>query len=403
MDALVGLFGEHPVPLEYSGVDCSNNCLYCFAKAYSCKSSDYTKFQSLIRNLDSRQSLAAELFKAGQPVLLSNRSDPFCENNYRETLSVLKLLRQFSNGIYFQTKTGPAIEEALKILDGKQNVAWYITVTCADDAMSKVIESNAPPTSERLDWAKRLAKAGYHVIVAFNPLVEAWMPTKQLDKIIATLVKDGVEDFYFDFLHLEEKRKYPAVLLETTGKTMEYYNSIDAFLDVEEAIFSLQKFDHVHCRYHNQRQGDFVYARLISTLQGGFLPVSSFECYIDEAVQQGVNVFYWEDFYDWIRQDNEELFEREFPVAWLERYVYIQSRQVYMEHPPLHCYKDLLKLIWNDKRFACSLQNHIKYKSLGTDDCGDVILGLRSLVIDQEGRFMRERKGRFIELFDHQI
>ena len=81
MDALVGLFGEHPVPLEYSGVDCSNNCLYCFAKAYSCKESDYQKFQSLIRNLDKRQSLAAELFKDGQPVCLSNRSDPFCESN----------------------------------------------------------------------------------------------------------------------------------------------------------------------------------------------------------------------------------------------------------------------------------------------------------------------------------
>ena len=183
MDALVGLFGGHPVPLEYSGVDCSNNCLYCFAKAYSCKESDYRKFQSLIRNLDSRQNLAAELFKAGQPVLLSNRSDPFCENNYRETLSVLKLLRQIPNGIYFQTKCGPAIEGALEILGDKQNVAWYITVTCADDEMSKAIEPNAPPTSERLDWAKRLAKAGYHVIVAFNPLVEAWMPKKQLDKI----------------------------------------------------------------------------------------------------------------------------------------------------------------------------------------------------------------------------
>jgi len=95
MDALVGLFGEHPVPLEYSGVDCSNNCLYCFAKAYSCKESDYKKFQGLIRNLDKRHSLAAELFKDGQPVLLSNRSDPFCERNCRETLSVLKLIRQF--------------------------------------------------------------------------------------------------------------------------------------------------------------------------------------------------------------------------------------------------------------------------------------------------------------------
>ena len=220
MDALVGLFGGHPVPLEYSGVDCSNNCLYCFAKAYSCKESDYRKFQSLIRNLDKRQNLAAELFKAGQPVLLSNRSDPFCENNYRETLSVLKLLRQFPNGIYFQTKTGEAIEDVLEILDGKQNVAWYITVTCADDEMSKKVEPGAPPTSERLEWAFDLAKVGYHVIVAFNPLVEAWMPTKALNRIFDKCMKNGIKDFYFDSLHWEKKRKYPDGLLALTERTV---------------------------------------------------------------------------------------------------------------------------------------------------------------------------------------
>jgi DNA repair photolyase len=131
------------VPLEYSGVDCTNHCQYCFAKGYSCRESDYQKFQKLIRHLDKRKNLAAELFKTGKPVLLSNRSDPFCEANRRETSSVLKLLRQFPNGIYFQTKTGDGMEEALEIMGEKQNVAWYITVTCADDELSKKLEPNA--------------------------------------------------------------------------------------------------------------------------------------------------------------------------------------------------------------------------------------------------------------------
>jgi len=73
MDALVGLFGGHPVPLEYSGVDCSNNCQYCFAKGYSCRESDYTKFQNLIRNLDKRENLAAELYKPGRICCRSRR------------------------------------------------------------------------------------------------------------------------------------------------------------------------------------------------------------------------------------------------------------------------------------------------------------------------------------------
>jgi hypothetical protein len=122
MDAGIGLWLGHPVPLEYSGTTCSHACKYCFARGYGNRKSDYHKCQSLIRNLDKRDNLAAELFKAGHPVLLSNRSDPFCENNYRETLSVLKLLRQFPNGIFLQTKTGTGLEDAIEILEGKENI-----------------------------------------------------------------------------------------------------------------------------------------------------------------------------------------------------------------------------------------------------------------------------------------
>jgi len=403
MDALVGLFGGHPVPLEYSGVDCSNNCMYCFAKGYSCRESDYHKFQSLIRNLDKRDNLVAELFKDGQPVLLSNRSDPFCEANRRETLSVLKLLRQFSNGIYFQTKTGEGMEEALEILDGKENVAWYITVMCADDELSKKIEPGAPPTSERLDWAKRLANAGYHVIVAFNPLVEAWMPKKKLDKIITRLIKEGVEDFYFDALHLEKKRNYPEGLLNLIGKTIDYIESEDNDWETESLVLDVMEGKEAHFYLSWAMQADKVYTRLISVLGGGFRPVESFLLLMEEAMKEGYSQFGWDIFYAWMCVGNEALFEKELPTSWLERYTYIQQRQVYMEHPPLKNYKDLLRLIWNDKRFACSLLNHRGYKSLKKDECGDAVMVPRSLAIDQRGRLVRDREGRFIEFQDHQF
>jgi hypothetical protein len=102
-------------------------------------------------------------------------------------------------------------------------------------------------------------------------------------------------------------------------------------------------------------------------------------------------------------EGNEALFEKELPTSWLERYTYIQQRQVYMEHPPLTSYKDLLRLIWNDKRFNCSLLNHRGYKSLERDDCGNVVLVPRSLVIDQRGRLVRDHEGRLIEFQDHQF
>ena len=398
MDALVGLFGGHPVPLEYSGVDCSNNCLYCFAKAYSCKESDYQKFQSLIRNLDKRHSLAAELFKAGQPVLLSNRSDPFCGHNYRETLSVLKLLRQSPNGIYFQTKTGKAIEDALEILDGKQNVAWYITVTCADDELSKKIEPNAPPTSERLDWAVYLAEMGYMVILAFNPLVAKWMPKKVLSEIIDVTISAGVRNFYFDSLHVEKKRSYPPALLESAGVSVDYLNSQEVHWDTENYVLDIMEGREAEFILPGAMDGNFVYLTLIDVLGGGFRTVSSYLACIEYGLANGYTGFTWDSFYAFMSKGNEAFFERKFPVSWMERYTYVQQRQVYQEHPPLKSYKDLLKLIWNDQRFNCSLLNHRGYKSLEKDDCGNAVLVPRSLIVDDRGRLVRDREGRIIEL-----
>jgi len=66
---------------------------------------------------------------------------------------------------------------------------WKTPFTCADDELSKKLEPNAPPTSERLDWAVHLAEMGYMVILAFNPLVEKWMPKKALETIGACPIK----------------------------------------------------------------------------------------------------------------------------------------------------------------------------------------------------------------------
>src|SRR5262249_22095553 len=124
-----------------------------------------------------------------------------------------------------------------------------------------------------------------------------------------------------------------------------------------------------------------VYLRLIEVLGGGFRPVESYLTCIEHGLSEGFAGFTWESFYEWMSEGNEALFKKELPLSWMERYTYIQQRQVYMEHPPLSSYKDLLKLIWNDKRFTCSLLNHRGYKSLEKDDCGNVVLVPRSLII----------------------
>jgi hypothetical protein len=145
-------------------------------------------------------------------------------------------------------------------------------------------------------------------------------------------------------------------------------------------------------------KSSLVYLNLIKVLGDGFRPVESYLTCIEHGLAEGFSGFTWESCYEWMSEGNEALFEKKLPLSWMERYTYIQQRQVYMEHPPLSSYKDLLKLIWNDKRFTCSLLNHRGYKSLEKDECGNVVLVPRSLVIDGRGRLMRDREGSMIEL-----
>ena len=114
-------------------------------------------------------------------------------------------------------------------------------MTCADDDMSTKVEPGAPPTSERLDWAVHLAEMGYMVILAFNPLVEKWMPQKALENILDVSILAGIRNFYFDSLHLEKKRTYPKELLELTGVTAEYLDSVEVDWDTENYVLDVME------------------------------------------------------------------------------------------------------------------------------------------------------------------
>jgi len=63
----------------------------------------------------------------------------------------------------------------------------------------------------------------------------------------------------------------------------------------------------------------------------GFRHVESYLTCIKHGLAEGFSGFTWDLFYKWMSEGNEALFEKELPLSWMERYTYIQQRQIYMK------------------------------------------------------------------------
>lgn len=203
LQAYAGEFTVSPIPLELTMNYCSHKCAYCFAnlnqpdRKYDAKST--------IRALAARGgSLCSELIKSGAPILLSNRTDPFANSNYKQAAALIELTNQMGIKLAFQTKGGRGIEDAIAALSYRAH--WYISIAFTDDKLREKIEPGATPIEERITLAKRLKALGHGVAIGINPLVEEWMDANQFERLLKRLLDIGIADVWISPLHLNKKQ-----------------------------------------------------------------------------------------------------------------------------------------------------------------------------------------------------
>lgn len=211
-----GEFLVHPIPLEMSMNACSHGCSYCFANLRnSGRTFKAREFNSQMNRFYDGATFTARKLRQGWPVVLSNLTDPFSDNNEAFTEAVLAQFEAKGIPVFFQTKTG---KNMLKLIDGMKPTGFYVTITCFDDGDSRLVEPGAPVTSERVAAIGELLKRGHAVMVGFNPLVKEWMDEGQLDAMVERLKGMGVKGFYFQKLNVKKnsvellrKRNFPRV------------------------------------------------------------------------------------------------------------------------------------------------------------------------------------------------
>jgi len=168
----------------YTG--CDHRCVYCYASSYIPHFSDCRPKKDLTSRLRRE---AAKL--KGEIVSISNSSDPYpvLEAETSLTRRCLEVLSKQNCRIQIITKSNLVIRDVDLLKKARSMVAFSITTD--DDETSKIIEPNAPPSSQRLKAVETLVKNEVPVAVRIDPVIP--FVNDDCEDLVKTLSSLGVK------------------------------------------------------------------------------------------------------------------------------------------------------------------------------------------------------------------
>jgi len=148
----------------YTG--CDHHCVYCYASSYIPRFARCRPKKSLLLTL---QREAAKL--KGETVSIANSSDPYpcMEAEAGLTRKCLEILSQCDCRIQIITKSTLVTRDTDFL--GKVPCTVAVTITTDDDATAKLIEPNAPSSTERLKTIEALTRKGIPALVRIDPII----------------------------------------------------------------------------------------------------------------------------------------------------------------------------------------------------------------------------------------
>ncbi len=153
---------------------CTHGCIYCDSrsKCYHVENFDEIHVKENALKIIEKE-LASKKYTG--VVGTGAMSDPYnvCEKKLMLTRGALKLLDKFKFGVGICTK-GIMVKrdkDILSKISAHSPVTICMTITAANDAVSKVIEPNAPLSSARFEAVRELNEAGIYTGILMMPLL----------------------------------------------------------------------------------------------------------------------------------------------------------------------------------------------------------------------------------------
>ena len=168
----------------YTG--CDHACVYCYASSY------IPKFFRCRPKKDLIPRLKRETAKLkGELISISNSSDPYPSLEAETGLmrKCLEILSRCNCKIQVITKSNIMVRD-IDFLKKTQSMVT-LTITTDNDNISKIIEPNAPPSSQRLKAAETLIRKGIPTSIRVDPIIP--FANGNPENLVETLASIGVK------------------------------------------------------------------------------------------------------------------------------------------------------------------------------------------------------------------
>ncbi|NLB90143.1 MAG: radical SAM protein [Clostridiales bacterium] len=182
---------------------CNHGCIYCDSRS---QCYGITSFDTVCVKENALLLLEKELISKRKRGIVGSgaMSDPYnpFEKELNLTANALALLYRYHYGVALFTKS-PLVTRDLALLskiNHQQPVLCAITVTTAEDSLSKVLEPHAPSSSLRLKAIQDLSKAGIYAGVLLTPVLPFLTDTSdQIEALVELSYQHGAA-FIYTFL-----------------------------------------------------------------------------------------------------------------------------------------------------------------------------------------------------------
>lgn len=209
---------------QYSG--CSYGCVYCYAE-FTRKFTSHlkdewgsyvdvkTEFEHILRkeiktlNKKIGNKVIWKNNSILPDILMSSVSDPYqgIEAKYKVTRRILEIFidENYLGKLSILTK-GTLVTRDIDLFE-KLNIQVGMTITSLDDEISRIFETNAPLSTDRLNALKKLNKADISAYVCISPLFPHFADdTDSLDKLFNEIKEARTDYLFIEHINLPPKR-----------------------------------------------------------------------------------------------------------------------------------------------------------------------------------------------------
>lgn len=201
---------------------CTHGCIYCDSRS-ACYRFTHD-FEDIGVKMNAPELLEDILRSKRRKIMIGTGSmcDPYqpCEEELRLTRRCLELIDRYGFGAAVITKSDRVLRDIdlFDSINQQGRSVLQMTLTVADDGLSRIIEPNVCPTSRRCEVLKEFRKRGIPAIVWLTPLLPFITDTEDnFDKLMEYCLDAGVKGIVF----------FGAGLTLREGSREHFYSALD--------------------------------------------------------------------------------------------------------------------------------------------------------------------------------